>query len=194
MVYGVGLTDIESTRNGKLTKEYKLWINMLGRCYSEKELLKRPSYRDCKVSENFLILSNFKDWCSKQVGFTSKDAKGKSFQLDKDLLLKGSKIYSEYTCCFVPNEINGFLTKANTIRGKYLIGVSWCKKRSRFVSMIKIDGKNVNLGGFDSEWEAFLAYKKTKEFRAKELAERWKGQIDDRVYGKLINYKVLLTD
>ena len=46
----------------------------------------------------------------------------------------------------------------------------------------------------DNEWSAFLAYKQAKENRAKELAEKWRGQIDNRVYEKLINYKVLLTD
>ncbi len=46
----------------------------------------------------------------------------------------------------------------------------------------------------DNEWSAFIAYKQAKENRAKELAEKWRGQIDNRVYEKLINYKVLLTD
>lgn len=42
--------------------------------------------------------------------------------------------------------------------------------------------------------ECFYSLQKAKENRAKELAEKWRGQIDDRVYKKLLEYKVLITD
>ena len=129
-----------------------------------------------------------------QVGFRALDLKGQVFQLDKDILLKGNKIYSEDTCCFVPQEINTFYTKSKKIRGLYVVGVSFDKKLQKFVAVLSVDGKSRTLGYFDNEWSAFLAYKKAKESRAKELAEKWRGQIDDRVYEKLMNYKVLLTD
>ena len=93
-----------------------------------------------------------------------------------------------------PQELNSFITKSNKIRGEYIIGVTWCKRKKLFTSSIKVSGINKNLGYYDNEWSAFIAYKQAKENRAKELAEKWRGQIDDRVYEKLINYKVLLTD
>ena len=114
--------------------------------------------------------------------------------LDKDILVKGNKVYSEATCCFVPKEINSFYTKANKIRGLFAIGVSFDKSSQKFIAGLSIEGKYKILGQYDNEWSAFLAYKQAKENRAKELAEKWRGQIDDRVYEKLINYKVLLTD
>ena len=55
-------------------------------------------------------------------------------------------------------------------------------------------GGDKHLSYHDNEWSTFIAYKKAKENRAKELAEKWRGQIADRVSEKLINYKVLLTD
>ena len=35
------------------------------------------------------------------------------WQLDKDILLKGNKIYSPDTCCFVPQEINSIAVDSN---------------------------------------------------------------------------------
>lgn len=74
-------------------------------------------------SENFKHYTYFQDWCSKQVGFNVE-----GFALDKDTLVKGNKVYSEDTCCFVPQEINSLMTKANARRGTYIIGVNfWIK-------------------------------------------------------------------
>jgi oligoribonuclease (3'-5' exoribonuclease) len=46
----------------------------------------------------------------------------------------------------------------------------------------------------DTELEAFLAYKHAKEAYIKELANKWKDQIDPRVYDALMNYQVEITD
>ena len=45
-----------------------------------------------------------------------------------------------------------------------------------------------------SEIEAYNAYKTAKESFIKELANKWKGQIDERAYEALMNYKVEITD
>ena len=50
--------------------------------------------------------------------------------------------------------------------------------------------KRKYLGLFETPDEAFLVYKTTKENHLKELAEKWKGEIDERAYKALINYKV----
>ena len=76
---------------------------------------------------------------------------------------------------------------------QYPIGVHWSKSSQMFKSVYNNGGDKVE-SYHDNEWSAFLAYKQAKENRAKELAEKWRGQIDDSVYEKLINYKVLLTD
>ena len=103
-VYGVGVND--KTRpawvDGKHVKEYKLWQGMLERCFSEKYQTRYPTYKGCNVSDNFLNYSFFYDWCQNQVGFGKVDDKGRSWCLDKDLLLVGNKTYSETACvCIV---------------------------------------------------------------------------------------------
>ena len=54
-VYGVGIlgTKHPYSINGVKTKEYELWNSMLTRCYSGSFKKQRPTYEDCKASENF---------------------------------------------------------------------------------------------------------------------------------------------
>ena len=60
--------------------------------------------------------------------------------------------------------------------------------------MGKNKGKQEYLGSFKTEIEAFNAYKQAKENRLKELANKWKSQIDPRAYNALMNYEVNITD
>ena len=195
-VYGVGVigTKYPSKVNGRNTKEYDLWYSMLRRCYSDKYQKKQPTYKGCGVSDNFKSYEYFYDWCHKQIGFDN-DGNGNPFQLDKDLLITGNKVYSETTCVFLPQEINQVLTKSTASRGEYLIGVYWSKTHKAFAAQVsKSKGKKEHLGFFKTELEAYNAYKKAKEAFVKEQANKWKGKIDERAYEALINYTVEITD
>ena len=195
-VYGVGIlgTKYPSAVNGVKTKEYMLWKGMLRRCYSDIFKKKRPTYEDCEVSENFKSYEYFYEWCNQHVGFDN-DGNGNPFHLDKDLLVKGNKLYSEYSCVFIPSEINSLLVKRENMRGKYLIGVCWSKTANAFVSRVSRNkGMQEHLGLFNTELEAFNAYKTAKEAFIKEQAEKWKGKIDERAYEALMNYEVSIND
>ena len=191
-VYGVGIlgTKYPTTINGVQTKEYELWNSMLTRCYSGSFKKKRTTYEGCEVSDNFKSYEYFYEWCNSQIGFAVE-----GFELDKDLLLKGNKIYSESTCVFIPSEINSLLVKREALRGEHLIGVSWRNTKKAFVAMVrKNKGKQEFLGYFNTELEAFNAYKQAKESFVKEQANKWKGKIDPRTYNALMNYTVGITD
>ncbi len=163
---------------------------MKWRCYSESFKKKQPTYEGCEVSENFKYYEYFYEWCNKQIGFDNE-----GWHLDKDLLVKGNKIYSESTCVFIPKEINFLLIKRESLRGEYLIGVSWYNTNKVFVSRVnKNKGKQEYLGCFKTELEAFNAYKVAKEAFVKEQANKWKGKIDDRAYEALMNYEVSIDD
>ena len=163
---------------------------MLVRCYSDSSKKKRPTYEGCEVSDNFKSYEYFYEWCQNQISFDNE-----GWHLDKDLLVKGNKVYSETTCVFLPNEINSLLNKREASRGEYLIGVSWYKRDMAFISRVcKNKGKSEYLGSFKTELEAFNAYKEAKETFVKEQAEKWKGKIDERAYEALINYTVEITD
>ena len=191
-VYGIGVvgTKYPISGGGRNTKEYDLWNGMLRRCYSDALKKKYPTYIDCEVSDKFKSYEYFYEWCNKQIGFSNKD-----WHLDKDLLVKGNKVYSEDTCVFIPREINLLLIKCDASRGEHLIGVCWNKKDNAFIAHVgKSKGKREYLGFFKTEIEAFNAYKEAKESFIKEQANKWKGQIDYRAYNALMNYTVGITD
>ena len=145
-VHGIGVlgTKYPSKVNGVLTKEYDLWQSMLQRCYSDSFKKKYPTYEGCAVSDKFKSYEYFYEWCNKQIGFDNE-----GWHLDKDLLVKGNKVYSESTCVFIPNEINTLLTKSTASRGEYLIGVCWHKRDKVFMATVsKSKGKQEHLGYF----------------------------------------------
>ena len=191
-VYGIGVlgNKYPSKINGVQTKEYVLWCGMLQRCYSDAYKKKYPTYEGCEVSDNFKSYEYFYEWCNEQIGFGNE-----GWHLDKDLLIKGDKVYSESTCVFLPKEINLVLTKRDKKRGEHLIGVCWSNTNKAFVAQVrKNKGEREWLGYFKTEIEAFNAYKQAKEIRVKEIAEKWKDRIDLRAYQALMNYEVNIDD
>ena len=191
-VYGVGIIGAKypPSEGGRNTKWYALWCHMLERCYSDAPKKKNPTYEGCEVSENFKSYEYFYEWCNKQIGFGNE-----YWQLDKDLLVKGNKVYSEDSCVFIPQEINKILVKREASRGEYLIGVYWSKTNRAFKAQVsKNNGGSEHLGYFKTEIEAFKAYKTAKESFVKEQADKFKSQIDDRAYNALMNYTVNIND
>ena len=198
LVRGIGINTghYPSYRDRKNVKEYQLWGNMLDRC-KEKHWEKYPTYIGTSCSDNFKSYTYFYEWCQRQKGFNSKDEIGarKTWHLDKDILVRGNKVYSEDTCVFVPQRINKLLIKSNSARGDQIIGVYWNKRRCVFVAQCgNSDDKHKHLGHFGTQQEAFLAYKIFKEALIKQVANEYKEMLDSRVYEALMNYEVNEND
>ena len=195
LVQGIGTKGtLYPTWNGKINlKEYDIWVNMLRRC-TEKLWTKRPTYIGTTCSENFKSYSFFYEWCQTQFGFGNIDEKGKSWQLDKDILFKGNKVYSEDTCVFVPHKINTLITKSDCTRGSYPVGVSLDKNNRKFAAYCNDGVSQQMIGRFATEIEAFEAYKTFKEAYIKQVAEQYKSQIDPRAYKALLEYEVNIED
>ena len=196
-VFGVGITGNQQTKysDGKTIPDYQLWCGMLERCYSESYQSRKPTYKGCSVSEYFKHYSNFKEWCHQQIGFNTLDSSGRKFTLDKDILVKGNKLYSEDTCCFVPQEVNALLTTSKSKRGEHPIGVHYdSSKLLPFQPTVSIGGRNRRLSRCATAEEAFYIYKQTKEGIIKSVAEKYKDLIDPRVYEALMNYRIEITD
>lgn len=194
-VYGVGVvgtrykTHILINDKNVVVDQYRLWRGILERSYSIKSKRKYPAYKDCTVSENFKQYEYFYEWCNRQIGFGNQ-----GWQLDKDLLVKGNKVYSEDNCVFLPRELNNILTKREAFRGDYPIGVSYYKATGLFKSSVSLNGFLKCLGYYETPEEAFLVYKKAKEEFIKEQANKWKDQIDPRAFDALMNYEVDIND
>ena len=169
LVYGVGVNDWVGniSVDGKPIWEYYLWQDMLKRCFSAKLKQNRPTYEGVTCSKEWLSMTTFIEDVSKMKGYGLE-----GWQLDKDILQKGNKLYSKETCCFVPAEVNLLLTKSDKARGEYPIGVYFEKARGKFKAQIRINGKTNHLGLFTTPDEAFQAYKLAKEAQIKVVARQ----------------------
>ncbi len=186
-VYGVGYIGVgkyTKSYGGLYNKMYYTWYNLLKRCFCEEYQEKYPTYKECSVTEDWYNFQNFAEW------FEQNYIEG--FQLDKDLLVKGNKIYSPETCCFIPQEINKLLTKCDSKRGRYPIGVSLFRKS--YLVKLSVSGKSIYLGSFNTPEEAFEAYKVGKEIEIRRVAGEYKVQITEPCYQALINYKIEIND
>jgi len=196
LVNGIGFNDRKqpSRVNGKAEKEYCLWLDMLRRC-TEKVWASYPTYKECTVSENFKYYTYFYNWCQNQIGFGRTDKNGRSWQLDKDLLVPYNKFYSEDTCVFLPPRVNTLLTKSNSSRGELPIGVHWVEGRKKYRSICQ-DGKGKlkHLGLFVTVEDTFAAYKVFKEQIVKDVANEYREQLDIRAYQALMQYEVNIDD
>lgn len=164
-LYNIGICDIPSKENGKMTKAYITWYDMLRRCYNEKIHKKEPTYIGCTVCSEWFVFSNFKYWFD--ANYIT------NYHLDKDIITYGNKIYSPSTCCFVPSELNVLLNTNSKLRGLYPIGVSWKKRDHTFVASIKLYGKATHLGCYTNPEDAHNAWVTAKRLYATKLAETY---------------------
>ena len=181
--------------NGKKTKCYKIWVNMLRRCYDEKYHERQSTYIGCKVSERFLNFQNFGEWDNDNY----YEIEGERMELDKDILVKHNKIYSPETCIYVPQRINKLFTKSNKTRGDLPIGVSSCKNGKYRVNCCLLNletgkSESIYLGLYDIPEQAFEVYKYYKEKNIKQVADYYKNKIPQKLYNAMYRYKVEMTD
>lgn len=160
------------------------WKSMIKRCYSTKY----SRYKNITVCVEWLNFQNFAQWYEENW----KPWMDSSWHLDKDILVKGNKVYSPETCAFVPKEINNLILNRKMDRGDYPIGVRLLN--GSFHSRISIKNKYTHLGVFHTPEEAFRAYKNAKEVYIKEVANKWIGKVAEKVYNALHNYQVEITD
>jgi hypothetical protein len=175
--YGEGVYSARDVAGNK-TRVYNIWIKMLQRCYSEKSFIKHPTYKDVTVCEEWHNFQNFAQW------YENNYVEG--FELDKDILVKGNKMYSPKTCCFILKEINNVFKGSK--QGKFTRGVNAAGNKFRASYQSK------HIGSYSTPEQAFQAYKTAKEKHIKEVAEKYKNQITKEVYNALYNYQVEITD
>jgi hypothetical protein len=136
LIYGFGINDanyiLRIVKNKKTIWRcpfYTKWEHMLARCYYPPYHKQYPTYIGCSVCPEWRYFSKFRLWMENQ--------KWEGLELDKDLLVKGNKVYGPDTCCFIPKSINylfGFKKKKNnlhlpegvclTASGKYRVEIN----------------------------------------------------------------------
>lgn len=176
------------------TREYDDWKHMLKRVYNEEFHNKYPTYKDCRLYEDWHNFQIFAKWSNENY----YEVPNQRMCLDKDILIKGNKLYSPDTCIYVPERINCLLLKCDSHRGKYPIGVTYHKKTSSFNTNLSIitDGKRkrINLGYYQTPVEAYEVYKRAKENYIKQVADEYRSYIPNELYQALYKYEVNIND
>jgi hypothetical protein len=96
LIYGIGNKGSGFYNSNSLA--YKRWRNMLKRVTDTEYQKLHPDYSDCIVCDEWLNLDNFGKWFDKNYI--------EGYELDKDLIEFGNKIYSPDKCIFIPKNIN----------------------------------------------------------------------------------------
>lgn len=192
-VYGWGINDVNYTlqyfskssylKGYRTSKQisccpyYKVWKEVVSRCFNSNLHSKYPTYRGCSISEDWKYLSNFIKWVDSQ---PNKD--WQNCELDKDLLVEGNKYYSPQTTVFIPTALNLFLPYSPKSRGNLMLGVFLKKGKklrpycAQCSNPFKAGERFV--GYYDTELEAHLAWQTKKHEHALKLADM---QDDPRV-------------
>lgn len=196
LIHGIGVNDADYPvyKMGKVDGKRKIlwvcpfyvkWTSMLDRCYSKKTIHKYPSYTKCSVVPEWHYFSQFKVWMETQ------DWEGK--HLDKDLLLKGNKVYGPDTCLFIEAELNSFILEPTKKSTNLPIGVFKSKNSDKYEARCNNGVKCIYLGSFETiekahnAWLTFkleqaniIAQKQTDQRISKALIERYENYEDSR--------------
>lgn len=190
-LHGVAECDINVDREDlEVVKAYDLYGALINRVYGEKFLLRNENYREVSVCDRWLKFSNFKCDVFKMKGFQKSISD--RWELDKDLLSEGSKIYSPETCCFVPKVLNNlFKIPLDKFDKSLPTNVTRNKKSGKLLVRLQVSPTEYkHLGCFDTLQEAFPVYKDALLFRISNLLEEYREFLDDRLLFKLENYDV----
>lgn len=192
LVHNYGINDIrfnEGKRHEHLLS-YKRWTGIMQRCYDPISG-KDNAYHGVTVSDEWRLYSKFKTWFDKH--YTD------GYVLDKDILFKYNREYSEHRCVFVPKRINNLLINNKASRGELPIGVyaENSTGRIRFGARLSKSGEGrVFLGYHETPEKAFFAFKSAKEAYIKDVAMEYFDNklIDSKVLNALFRYKVDIDD
>ena len=192
-VFGVGYLGegkYKAKVNGEKTKAYIAWSSMLDRCYNSKYHETHPTYIDCTVCPEWHNFQVFAEWFEQNY----YEVEDEHMNLDKDILVKGNKVYSPDTCTFVPQSINKIFIKSEASRGSLPIGVSYNKQNRKYSARCNCYGRLRFLGYYSNPQEAFLRYKSYKESYIQQVADEFLYIIPENLYEAMVNYEVEEND
>lgn len=137
---------------------YSNWNNMFDRCYNKN----CKEYREFgEVHENWHCFKSFTKDVKNILGYKEMIENPKiKFSIDKDFLVEGNQLYSEETCCFIPQKINSFIMNTQKNR-EYNYEGFWIEG-NKYRVQVNYRGKKINGGRFISPILAHKCYWKKK--------------------------------
>lgn len=150
---------------------YLSWKGMISRVYGKNI---KSCYNGVSICDEWACFQNFADWFN-----TSNFKKG--WCLDKDLLSVSNKIYSPSTCCFLPYELNSFISVNYKEPGSLFLDKYRARVKDtvnqRVWTFIDKDVFSVQRCAMDKKVEI-----------AKYLANKWRDDIPTNAYDMLVNF------
>lgn len=183
--------------NNKKVKACQLWENIRNRCeyLPYKNEVRFGKYSDADSCTEWKDFQNFASW------FESVQLNGyfhEGWQLDKDLLIKGNKIYSAEVCVFLPEEVNKALNTKSRTRGELPLGICYHKKDKKHIIVAYTckhpDFKMYAYLPSNQVENGFKMYKEAREAYVRFLAEKYRDKLDPRAYKALVEYEVNIDD
>ncbi|HHB9680583.1 TPA: hypothetical protein ACOAY7_002966 [Vibrio cholerae] len=184
---GVGYAGYEKGQIPKDKHIKDVWSKMLQRCYKPSQKDKK-AYLDCTVCEEWHCYKNFYFWYKHQM---SSSYYQEGYQLDKDIILSGNKVYCPEYCRLVPEKINSFLNNFTDSRNTGLPnGVNWKEANKKYQVSIKDENsKRKYLGITNDIVYGDRLYREEKNRIARVLAERYDGLVCPDIINILRNFK-----
>jgi len=158
---------VDGTIYNAKTRGERLWTDLIYRTSNPSlgTVAGRRSehYADCV--NLFHSFDSFVEWCQCQHGYMNKEENGKYWQLDKDIILPGNKIYSPDTCVFIPNNVNSlFMTgKSRNSKSGLPMGVStYFRSKNLFTASCRVSDSEKYMGLFNTPMLAHQAWQEAK--------------------------------
>jgi len=177
------ITDIKTFENGKIIRSYDIWKGIHRRVYKPKPQ-EVKNYFGCSVCEEWMIYSNFKKWYDEHYI--------EGYHIDKDILVKGNKIYGPEYCCFVPLVINSIFVRKKP-KESAVVGVQKTIEYGKVVYTSVINDwleKKLLCKRGKTEKEAYGYYVERRLDYIKRIADHFKDTLEERVYQTLYNYQM----
>lgn len=174
----IGEGKYDSPRSKGEKSAYHTWRDMIERCYNEELRYLHPAYLDCEVCKEWHNFQNFGKWYENNYYEVLTDR----LHLDKDILIKGNKLYSPETCVFVPQRINIlFIEKPNKHNLPSGINIAQSGKYH-----VNYNGKGH--GNYLTLEEAVAEHDKYKRIHIKELVNQYKDILPQNVKKVLLEW------
>lgn len=179
--YGVGYHGVGTYRaHGE--KSHAYWYKMMQRAYCPDYKEDHPTYEEVIVCEEWHCFQNFAEWVCKRKQYGMF-----GFNLDKDLIKPGNKVYCPEYCSLVPQEINKLTVRKSEKR--YLPqGVT--ESGDKFIARCRANEKEKYLGTFTCPERAGECYREFKKKTIIETANRFKELLDTDIYEALLKFEV----
>ena len=180
-IHGIGYLGIGKYYTDKTKLEFQMyccWRKILERCYSERFRHLNPAYEDCTTCKEWHCYQNFAQWYMDNYYLIENERT----HVDKDILVKGNRVYSPETCLLVPQRINMiFMSKTNKWNLPNGISVS---KTGKYITSYN----TAHLGTFNTLDEAIKNHELSKRIHIKQVAEEYKNIISEKVYDALLEW------